>query len=71
MSALLEIQNVTAGYTEDIIILHDITVRVEEGRLVGLIGLNGAGKSTILKSIYGFVIPSHGNAGDPVNFNRH
>lgn len=57
---LLELQNVTAGYTEDITILHDISIKVEEGSLVGLIGLNGAGKSTLMKTVYGLVVPRQG-----------
>ncbi|MGA7877148.1 MAG: ABC transporter ATP-binding protein [Desulfoferrobacter sp.] len=60
MTALLELQGLTAGYTEDIIILHDISVQVDENRIVGLIGLNGAGKSTLMKSIYGFIRPRRG-----------
>jgi ABC-type branched-subunit amino acid transport system ATPase component len=61
VSALLELHNITAGYTEDITILHDISVRVEEGHLTGLIGLNGAGKSTLIKTIYGFLYPRNGS----------
>ncbi len=57
---LLELRNVTAGYTEDITILHDISIKVEEGSLVGLIGLNGAGKSTLMKTVYGLVVPRQG-----------
>ncbi len=58
--ALLELSNVTAGYAQDIDVLRDISLRVEVGRITGLIGLNGAGKSTIIKTICGFLPPKSG-----------
>jgi ABC-type branched-subunit amino acid transport system ATPase component len=58
--ALLELRDVTAGYAQDIDVLRDITLRVEAGRITGLIGLNGAGKSTIIKTICGFLPPKSG-----------
>jgi ABC-type branched-subunit amino acid transport system ATPase component len=60
MSALLTLENVTAGYIEDIPILRDVNVEIAEGTITGLIGLNGAGKSTIMKTICGFLAPSAG-----------
>jgi branched-chain amino acid transport system ATP-binding protein len=41
--------------------LKGITVNVESGKIVTLIGANGAGKSTILRTISGLVRPSTGN----------
>lgn len=58
--ALLELCDVTAGYAQDIDVLRDISLRVEAGRITGLIGLNGAGKSTIIKTICGFLPPKSG-----------
>ena len=58
--ALLELRGVTAGYAQDIDVLRDISLRVEAGRITGLIGLNGAGKSTIIKTICGFLPPKSG-----------
>lgn len=40
--------------------LHGITLRVDEGEIVGLIGVNGAGKSTTLGSVAGIVRPWRG-----------
>jgi branched-chain amino acid transport system ATP-binding protein len=40
--------------------LRGISLEVEEGEIVGLIGVNGAGKSTTMLSILGVVRPSHG-----------
>jgi branched-chain amino acid transport system ATP-binding protein len=42
-------------------ILHGITLHVQPGEVVGLLGRNGAGKSTTLKTIMGLVRPSHGS----------
>jgi branched-chain amino acid transport system ATP-binding protein len=42
-------------------ILHGITLHVQPGEVVGLLGRNGVGKSTTLKTIMGLVRPSHGS----------
>ena len=60
MTALLHLQNVSAGYVADIDILRGVTVSVAPAAITGLIGLNGAGKSTIMKTICGFLAPSAG-----------
>lgn len=59
--ALLRMERVTAGYAEDIDILQDVSLAVPEGQTVGVIGLNGAGKSTIMRTIYGFLHPKRGH----------
>jgi len=41
-------------------ILHGVTLEVAPGEVVGLLGRNGVGKSTTLKTIMGLVQPSHG-----------
>jgi len=60
MSAVLTLDHVTAGYSVDIDVLRDLSLTVEAGRITGLIGLNGAGKSTVMKSICGFLKPKAG-----------
>ncbi len=57
---MLEVDNITAGYFEDIDILQDITLRVDTGHIVSVIGPNGAGKSTLLRTICGFLPPKKG-----------
>ncbi|MDD5082450.1 MAG: ABC transporter ATP-binding protein, partial [Dehalococcoidales bacterium] len=42
-------------------ILKGVTMQVDEGQLVCLIGANGAGKSTLLKAISGLIHPTSGN----------
>jgi branched-chain amino acid transport system ATP-binding protein len=60
MSALLQMDRVTAGYAADIDILRDVTLSIASSRITGLIGLNGAGKSTLMKTICGFLRPKSG-----------
>jgi ABC-type branched-subunit amino acid transport system ATPase component len=58
--ALLEVDEVVAGYVSEIDILNDLRLRVEAGSITGVIGPNGAGKSTLLKTIFGFLHPRQG-----------
>ena len=58
--ALLELDQVVAGYAEGIDILAGVRLRVESGTVTGVIGPNGAGKSTLLKTIFGFLHPGRG-----------
>jgi ABC-type branched-subunit amino acid transport system ATPase component len=53
-------ENITAGYVEEIDVLHDVSLEVKEEAITGIIGANGAGKSTILKAIFGFLHPQRG-----------
>ncbi len=57
---LLELAGVTAGYAQDIDVLRDVSLTVHAGHISGLIGLNGAGKSTVVKTICGFLAPKAG-----------
>ncbi|MFC5541824.1 ABC transporter ATP-binding protein [Ureibacillus suwonensis] len=56
---MLELKDVTGGYTRKPVI-KDLNFSIEQGELVGLIGLNGAGKSTTIKHIIGTLIPQKG-----------
>ena len=69
-NALLRMERVTAGYAQDIDILQDVSLTLPEGQMAGVIGLNGAGKSTIMRTIYGFLHPKRGRiflAGDDIS----
>jgi len=58
--SMLTVENVTAGYVEEIDILRNVSLEVNEGVITGIIGANGAGKSTMLKTIFGFLHPRQG-----------
>ena len=49
---LLTIENVTKSYTEKVL-LNDVSFSLNEGEKVGIIGINGTGKTTLLKIIAG------------------
>ena len=51
---MLQIEGLNAGYG-DVHILRDVSLTVEEGQIVALIGANGAGKTTTLKAISGLI----------------
>lgn len=50
--SLLTIQHLRAGYGK-LIVLNDLSLKVEEGQFLGILGPNGSGKSTLIKSIFG------------------
>lgn len=50
-SNILEIKNIEVAYNKVILALHDVSLNVPKGKIVALLGANGAGKSTTLKSI--------------------
>jgi ABC-type branched-subunit amino acid transport system ATPase component len=58
---ILEAKDITAGYTTEVDILYNVSIRVTSGDIVSVIGPNGAGKSTLLKTIFGILKPSNGN----------
>ena len=57
---LLEVKDLSVSYG-DVRALDDVSIDVEEGTIVALVGSNGAGKSTLLKAIAGLLHPSHGH----------
>ncbi|HLQ82915.1 MAG TPA: ABC transporter ATP-binding protein [Pseudogracilibacillus sp.] len=54
MNKLLEVNDLSGGYTHRDVI-HDLTFEVRRNEIVGLIGLNGAGKSTTIKHVIGLM----------------
>lgn len=55
----LKVSHLVGGYSQ-IPVLNDVSFEVHPGELVGLIGLNGAGKSTTIKHIIGLLEPQKG-----------
>jgi branched-chain amino acid transport system ATP-binding protein len=56
---MLEVEGLSAGYGR-LSVLHNISLRVEAGQSVCLIGANGAGKTTLLRCLAGLLRPSSG-----------
>ena len=54
MGALLELSDVRARYGQ-VVALHGVSLTVEEGEVVSLLGANGAGKTTTLRAVSGTV----------------
>lgn len=59
--ALISAQNLSKYYGDHAAI-EGVSFQIQEGEIVGLLGLNGAGKSTILKILGSFLLPSAGSA---------
>src|SRR5207253_6454829 len=57
--AVLEVDNLAKRYG-DVLALEDLTVRVEGGKCLVLLGRNGAGKTTALRCMAGVLLPSAG-----------
>ena len=60
MSNILEIKDLSVNFG-GIKAVDGISMQVPEGKIITLIGANGAGKSTILRSVSGIVKPQHGD----------
>ena len=56
---MLEIENLTAGYG-GVAVLRDVNVRLGAGEIVGLLGANNAGKTTLINNLSGTVRPISG-----------
>lgn len=56
---MLEVKNISVSYL-GLPVIHDVSFRVKEGQMVSIVGSNGAGKSTILKTISGLLRPLRG-----------
>lgn len=57
---ILELNNITFGYSADKQILNNISLSLEEQNVYALIGSNGAGKTTLFNIISGFLKPQNG-----------
>jgi urea transport system ATP-binding protein len=57
---MLRIEHLQVGYGESMI-LRDVTMQIEPGQVVCLMGRNGVGKTTLMKSIMGLLKPKTGS----------
>ena len=60
MAELLRIENLSAGYGQAVV-LHDVTLRLNEGQTLALLGRNGTGKTTLINTLAG-ATQQHGGA---------
>jgi len=58
--ALLEIDHISSGYGA-VQILWDVSLKLERGKLTALVGSNGVGKTTLLRTVMGLVKPWSGS----------
>ena len=65
----IKVENLTKEF-KDSLILNDINLEFQEGKVYGLVGPNGSGKSVLLKIICAFYMPTQGEVLiDGVNYN--
>jgi branched-chain amino acid transport system ATP-binding protein len=70
LASSLTIANIDAGYGA-VRVLHDVSLNVGAGETVALLGTNGNGKSTLMKSIMGIVRPSGGSISAMIDGKTH
>jgi branched-chain amino acid transport system ATP-binding protein len=61
---VLQVHNIEVIYSDAILVLKGMSLRVREGQIVALLGPNGAGKSTTLKAISGLLKSEEGEVTD-------
>ncbi|EPZ59224.1 ABC transporter family protein [[Clostridium] sordellii ATCC 9714] len=61
---LISLENITKSYSEKVLV-NNISLGINEGEKIGLIGVNGTGKSTLLKIIAGVEEPDGGTITKP------
>ena len=59
INSIIEFENVTLAY-ENRIILDNISFKINEGQIFGMLGPNGVGKSTVFNLITGLISPKYG-----------
>jgi len=57
---VLECKNLKKAYKKGNFVLNDFNIRIPEGKIIGLLGPNGCGKSTLIKLIAGLLQPGEG-----------
>ncbi|MCA9912368.1 MAG: ABC transporter ATP-binding protein [Anaerolineae bacterium] len=61
MSDLLHIKNLSLSYDNETIIVHELNLHIQPGKITALVGANGCGKSTLLRGLSRLLKPVKGN----------
>ena len=59
---MVSIQNLTFAYKKEKQLLSDVNLELKKGKVYGLLGLNGVGKTTLLNLITGMLFPKSGES---------
>jgi len=70
LASSLHIEGLSAAYGA-VRVLDDVSIAVESGQTVALLGTNGNGKSTLMKCVMGLLRPSAGTVGAEIDGKRH
>ena len=57
---MIKVEHVTKIFNKDNVVIDDVSLNLEEGKIIGFIGLNGAGKTTLIKMMTGILKPDSG-----------
>ena len=60
-TTMIKAEHLSFGYWKNKQVFNDFNLEIEKGEIIGLLGKNGTGKSTLLYIICGLLKPSHGN----------
>lgn len=60
MTASVEIKNLTKKFDEEFIAIDNLTLNINRGKITGLIGPDGSGKTTLIRLIAGLLVPTKG-----------
>ena len=60
MNEIIQLNNVSVTYQNGHTALKNVSAALHSGTICGLVGINGAGKSSLFKTIMGFIKPSKG-----------
>ena len=67
---MISLKNVSFGYNSDSIILNNISLNIEHGKIYSIIGRTGSGKSTLMRHFNGLLKPTSGQVlvdGEDIN----
>lgn len=57
---MIQIKNLSFRYNSKVELFHNISLTIEKGRIYGLLGKNGAGKSSLMRQMCGLLAPTEG-----------